>query len=173
MYAGTGHRPPKLGLDYSKASDDLLRNFVVEELKKLPGVTTIISGMATGYDQALAEAALVLGIPLWAVPAFQGMEAKWPKSGQKRYRDILLRADQVDYPSLPGYAPNKFAVRDRFMVDNCSSLLALFDENEQVSGTGITVGYARKIGIPVLNLWPAWQGCIAFRATHGSDEANA
>lgn len=159
--AGTGHRPPKLGLGYTSKDNDVLRTFARQELEKCQQVmgrpiTTVISGMAQGWDMALAEAALDLGLGLNAAVAFDGAEAKWPAEAKERFRSILSRADLVSYVSDPPYAAWKFAKRDRWMVEECHSLLALFDPAERKSGTGITVAYAEDRGVPVHNVWAAW-----------------
>jgi predicted Rossmann fold nucleotide-binding protein DprA/Smf involved in DNA uptake len=146
VIAGTGHRPDRLGIDYSEASNRLLRDFARDELAKLEGITGVISGMATGWDQALAEA---------AVPVL-GMESRWPPDGRARFHEILTRAARIEY--VPGGEPAnwKFLARDRWMVDNADGLLALYDGGDAKSGTGYTVTYAEGQGKPVINVWEAW-----------------
>jgi uncharacterized phage-like protein YoqJ len=116
----------------------------------------LISGMATGFDQALAEAALELNIPLVAAPAFPGMEAKWPTEGADRYFSILKKAVRVHYVCEPPYASFKFIERDKWMVNECDSLLALYNEKEKKSGTGATVRFAVTQNKPVINVWNDW-----------------
>ncbi len=157
VIAGTGHRPPKLGLDYSERSCRKLREFISISLVCMQP-KEVISGMATGFDQALAEAALILKIPLTCAVAFEGMESKWPSDGKKRFKDILAGATKIHVVSPGSYAAWKFITRDKWMVDNAELMLALFDDSEPQSGTGQTVAYAVKQGRPVVNLWTSWVG---------------
>ena len=51
IICGTGHRPNKLG-GYTQAAQLKLYNVAVEVLEELKP-TTVISGMAIGWDQAV------------------------------------------------------------------------------------------------------------------------
>lgn len=159
-YAGTGHRPPRLGLGYTPKDNRLLTDFVLGELGKRP-VSGAISGMANGYDQALAHAAVRLGLPLVCALPFEGQEKAWPEPGRRRYSAILAHASEVVVVSPGGYrgrADNwKFAARDRWMVEHAQAVLALWD-GKPGSGTTLTVEHALSLGVPVDNLWPEWEG---------------
>lgn len=162
IFAGTGHRPPRLNLGYDQASQDKLFRFAIEELKKLerdlepdltvPGSISIVSGMALGWDQALAKAALHLEWGVCAAPAFEGMESKWPKESQAVYNEILAASFMVQFVCPPGYSPRKFIERDHWMVDHCDKVIALWDGLKK-GGTWATVDYAQKKRIPVVNVW--------------------
>lgn len=162
VVAGTGHRPPRLGLPYGPAGNRPLTAFVGVELARLPGVSGVVSGMAAGYDQALAHAAVLLGLPLVCALPFGGQDNAWPADARRRYHALLARAREVVVVSPGGWASRadnwKFAARDRWMVDRAGLVLALLDDQGGRSGTGVTVAYARERGVPVLNLWPAWLG---------------
>lgn len=159
VYCGTGHRPPKLGLDYSKKSDDFLRNFLIEELLllEIDNEDILIGGCATGYDQAFMEAGLELSIPVIAAMPFPSMAARWPQSGKDRLDKILKRCSNVVYVSDDPYTNKKFAIRDKYMVDNSHQVVALFDSVEPNSGTGITVNYAARQGKHIINLWERYE----------------
>jgi uncharacterized phage-like protein YoqJ len=93
VIAGTGHRPPRLGLSYSRSDlDKLTRFFIINHLQSRDdydnGDLSIISGMALGWDQALAAAAIALDVPFIGAIPFEGQEGKWPKSAQDVYRSI-------------------------------------------------------------------------------------
>lgn len=156
IYAGTGHRPPKLGLGYTPEDNRILTEFVVKQLQESVGIGKIISGMATGFDQALAHAAILCNIPFIAAVPFEGMEAKWPEDGKKRFDALLQKAEEVVIVSEGGYSNKKFYVRDTWMVDHANGVLALYDESCSGSGTGITVKYAQEKGVRVWNLWNKW-----------------
>jgi len=49
--------------------------------------------------------------------------------------------------------------RNRYMVDNSGLVIACYNENpaDFRSGTGATVRYAQKNGVPVVNLWNCWE----------------
>lgn len=162
IVGGTGHRPPKLGIGYGQASNVLLTDFVRAQLEGLPKsvgrsrIDAIISGFANGFDQALAEAAIILGIPLIAALPFIGQEVKWPPEGQARFNSLLSYAYQSHFVCEDGYAAWKFIRRDEWIVNNSSLLMALYDEKETKSGTGQTVSYAYEKKVAVLNIWPEW-----------------
>lgn len=157
IVAGTGHRPPYLGLGYDLASRVKLYRFArqqVEEFAERP--THIISGGAQGWDQALAAAAIVLKIPLTIAVPFEGQESQWPADAQERYRTMLRLADKVVVVSHGVYGKDKFILRDQWMVNHSSLLLALYDQANPKSGTGSTVRYAQGAGTPVHNCWNDW-----------------
>jgi uncharacterized phage-like protein YoqJ len=125
VVAGTGHRPEKLGgfgAEINRTLHALATRWLSEEH---PGV--VISGMAQGWDQALAHAAIDLGIPLVAAIPFKGQEAIWPLAAQRRYQAILRRAREIVAVSEGGYSARAMQARNELMVDLCDSLVALWD----------------------------------------------
>lgn len=157
--AATGHRPPRLNLAYSPEDNKLLTMFAKDMLEKsMEGYDeiTVISGMATGWDQAIAHAAILLCLPLIAALPFEGQESKWPKSGKDRYNAILRRAKEVVLVTKGGYDNKKFIVRDEWMVDHADAILALWD-GEESGGTYHTVRCAEDLGIPVVNVWQQFE----------------
>lgn len=161
VLAGTGHRPPRLGLDYSPAANKLLYEFVLKMLSRegAPRPDKVVSGVAQGFDQALAHASITLGIPLVAAVPFPSQESKWPLQARRRYDALLSRATIV--VTSDRYSNQAFAVRDRYMVDAATRVVALHDGGAAKSGTGITMDYAKSVGKPVENWWGDW---VAFRA---------
>jgi uncharacterized phage-like protein YoqJ len=153
IVAGTGHRPHKLG-GYSSDVQKRLQNLAERWLSD-NGPHKVISGVALGWDTALAKAAIALGIPLIAAVPFEGQESKWPKASQIVYRDLLEQADDIVFVSEAGYAPWKMQARNKWMTDNCTTLLALWDGTS--GGTGNCIQYATKTGKPVINLWDEYQ----------------
>lgn len=165
--AVTGHRPPRLGLDYSRAHRDLLEEFALFYLSAFILTNCeevghdclrnaeIYNGGAQGWDQAVMAAAhksfaysVVAAIP------FHGHESRWPAEAQEYYRKLLEKCSEVKY--FGGRYSNKlFAVRDRWMVDQADVVLALYDGNPD-GGTALTVQYAEKKGVKVVNFWDDW-----------------
>jgi len=89
ILAGTGHRPNKLGGYGQDVFNDLVRLAEIGLTKYAP--TYVISGMALGWDQALAQAAVNLAVPFHAYVPFDGMDSKWPKSSQKYFHSLLAK----------------------------------------------------------------------------------
>lgn len=155
IVAGTGHRPNKLG-GYSDSVAAGLQHCALQWLRlKEDDVTCVISGMALGWDQALASAAYSLGIPFHAYIPFEGQEKMWPRKSQDYFKWLLSRASNVVYTSDPEYAPWKMQHRNEKMVDACDRVLALWDGSS--GGTGNCVAYANKVGKPVTNLWEQYE----------------
>lgn len=152
IVAGTGHRPDKLG-GYSTQAETRLVLFAVSVLGEITP-SEVISGMALGWDMALAEAAYLLGIPYRAYIPFQGQERKWPRESQALYRNLLVHAQDIVVCSEGGYAPYKMHVRNHRMVDDCNQVLALY--NGTPGGTAECIAYAEKVGRPVENFWDTW-----------------
>jgi hypothetical protein len=77
ILAATGHRPDKLG-GYDLSIYRKLVGLAYSYLRKqTPDV--VISGMALGWDQAVAEAAVKASTPFIAAIPFRGQESKWPR----------------------------------------------------------------------------------------------
>jgi uncharacterized phage-like protein YoqJ len=159
IVAGTGHRPPRLGLGYDGRSRGLLRAFAAEAVARLTAEqgrpTLIVSGMAQGWDRALAEAAVDLGIPFEAAVPFAGQESAWPAQARREYGELLGRACAVTVLS-DGYSKAAFHKRDRYMVDRAELVAALFDGGK-AGGTAVTVAYAGSRGKRVVNFWSDWE----------------
>lgn len=149
IIAGTGHRPDRLG-GYGDAVAERLIALATASLREQKP-STVISGMALGWDMALAEAAFRLGIPFHAYLPFVGQEAKWRLASQQQFQTLLGNASVVVECCDPGYASWKMHRRNEYMVEACDVLLALWDGSN--SGTGNCIAYARNAGRKVINLW--------------------
>src|SRR4051812_33817452 len=95
ILAGTGHRPEKIFIGTRNAYDPQVFN----ELVRFAEIVLIeydprgvISGMALGWDQALAKASINLEIPFVAATPFVGQEKKWPKASQDYYNYLMENA---------------------------------------------------------------------------------
>jgi uncharacterized phage-like protein YoqJ len=152
IVSGTGHRPHKLG-GYSKEVQDKLRRFLVLRLKKIMP-SRVLSGMALGFDQALAHSALELKIPFDAIIPFTGQEFRWPRVAQLDYQRLLNLASNIVVVSGGGYGPEKMQIRNEFMVDHCDLLLALWDGS--AGGTKNCLDYAEKKRRETQLLWKDW-----------------
>lgn len=149
----TGHRPNKLGGDYSIFFKDYgaLKMWIYRELEatlvgcglKVGNVESLISGMAIGVDMIFATLALRLEIPLIAAVPFKGQESRWNKETQQFYHIILNHPFTTTHILSEGdFAVWKMHRRNEWMVDNCDLLIAVWDGSE--GGTGSCVKYAEK-----------------------------
>jgi len=157
IFAGTGHRPDKLG-GYGDKVFNRLVDLAVAAIKHYKP-TQIISGMALGWDQALAQAAIDLEIQLIAAIPFVGQESTWPQSSQQLYHTLLQGASEVVIVCDGSYASWKMQKRNEYMMDRCDKVFALFN-GDKSGGTRNAVDYASKIGKPIINLWNSW---VKFR----------
>lgn len=149
IHAATGHRPDKLG-GYGTDTEARLITLATAQLTT-DRPEEAISGMALGWDMAWAFAALELGIAVHAAIPFEGQETRWPSSSQQKWAHILKRCAKVTYVCDPGYAAWKMQVRNAWMVDNSTKVIALWDGSS--GGTGNCIRYATKAKKPIVNLW--------------------
>lgn len=154
-YAFTGHRPNKLGGYSDEVAGKLsalASRWLEEQMdgRKL----TVISGMALGWDQAVARAASVLGIPWIAAVPFIGQEGGWPGSSRRQYHHLIGKASRIQVVCPGGYSPAKMHKRNAWMVDNSDLLVALWDGSQ--GGTANCVNYALANRRQVVNLWDRW-----------------
>lgn len=142
-----------------------LRALAEASLQKLEPAT-VISGMALGWDQAIALTAIEFSIPLIAAVPFASQDAKWHQEDRDRWEVILFQSQLTIYVDrLPDYNVTdvdvgvyhvaKLQKRNEWMVDNCSQILALFDGSNK-GGTFNCLEYAKKLNKQVLNVWNSW-----------------
>lgn len=151
IIAATGHRPDKSG-GYGAAADQRRRDLAFDYLaERRPRY--VISGMALGWDTAFAEAAYNLGIPFVAAVPFRGQDSRWPEHSRQVFRALLAVAAEVVIVSPGLYTAYAMHRRNEWMVDRCDRVCALWDGSD--GGTGSCLKYARKMGKPIDNVWPA------------------
>lgn len=159
IFAGTGHRPEKLG-GYNPTTDDRLLALASWHLEQHP-CHAVISGMAAGWDQALAEAAIQHQIPLIAAVPFKGQEERWSVAARHRYLGLLSQAAHIEI--IDGdvrdetEARRAFDKRNRWMVDRCTHLVTLWDGSN--GGTANCIRYATRGERPpkFYDLWSYWE----------------
>lgn len=161
IIVGTGHRPPKITFKgqnaYQGICFEALQSFLVIQLKKYKKIHGIISGMALGFDQALAEAGIELGIPVIAAVPCYGQESLWNIRDQVRYARLIKKSKKVILVTNKNY--NKYAMlrRNKWMVNKLGVkdiLLALHDGSE--GGTFNCIRYATGKKKTIVNLWDRW-----------------
>ena len=149
--AFTGLRPHKLPWGFNEHDPrclslkivlhDRLAGLIEEE-----NVGHLISGMAMGIDLICAEITLNLkekypNITLESAIPFKEQAMLWPKKYLDRYRSVLDKCDNINIIS-EAYSDDVYENRNRYMVDKCDLLLAVW--NGKPGGTGNTITYARK-----------------------------
>jgi hypothetical protein len=113
----------------------------------------LITGMATGWDMAMAIAAMIRNTPFHAYLPFEGQARNWSRTDQDAYRGLLDEAEDVRVISSTE-SRRAYYERDVAMVDALTGpedrLLALWlgDPN---SGTAITIDYAMDWLVPWTN----------------------
>jgi uncharacterized phage-like protein YoqJ len=152
--AVTGHRPSKLGGDYT--GDGTMATKVRAWLRRqleIRNPDEAVTGMALGVDQWFAEEALRLDIEVHAAIPCDGQERTWPTSSQDRYHLLLKHPKVTAHVVNPGpYAAWKMQARNEYMVNYSDLLLAVWGGSH--GGTGNCVAYANKCGKPVVRLDP-------------------
>lgn len=161
VIAVTGHRPHKLG-GYDQAIFDALVKLASEKLSWRP--ERVITGMALGWDQAVAQACIDLSIPFTAAVPFSGQSNNWPQPAQDFYASLMDAADLVEVVCPGGYAAWKMQRRNEWAVDRAGSVLALWDGTS--GGTANCVRYATRLGRPIENCWNDWEPRMR-RLIHG------
>lgn len=156
IIAATGHRPEKLGGYGAEIQRDLKhlakRYFLVHRPKQ------VITGMALGWDQAIALACIQLHIPFIAALPFEGQEQRWSTEQRGLYFSILMHASEIVTVASGGYSTFKYQARNKWMADHCTRLVALWDGS--AGGTANMIRYAQGPGRwrTTDNLWELYKG---------------
>lgn len=147
----TGHRPGQLPFAFQPQSDGYRRlanflDYYILYTHHTHEVTTYISGMALGVDMLAAERVIALreaGIPIQLVCAIpcDGQTSRWQREDREKYNSLCAAANEIIYTGHE-YTPDCMLVRNKFMVNNSSHCIAVW--NGEVGGTSSTVRMARK-----------------------------
>lgn len=148
----TGHR------HLTDADRDRIRARLPGLLNRLiaEGITDFVAGGALGFDTLMAKTVLsarkkeprlklILFLPC------PEQAAKWTPAEQAEYENIKAQADEVYY-TADRYTSSCMLDRNRQMVDHSRVCIAFYKESHARSGTGSTVRYAARQGVPVYNL---------------------
>jgi uncharacterized phage-like protein YoqJ len=147
VIAITGHRPDKLGGWKPCPEHDLVKAGLVAKLTELQPDTLLI-GMALGTDQWAAEIALSLGIKWVPFLPYKDFGSNWPPHAQFHLKWLLEQASQDPVICFEGeYERWKMDGRNRWMVDNCQRVLAVYVGVP--GGTRNCLEYATKVGKPI------------------------
>lgn len=161
IVAGTGHRLQ--GVYHGRTKRELrwyARESIVAWQPDL-----VISGMALGWDQAVALAAIDLGLPFMAILPFEGMESRWEPDTRAEFKWIRERAAS-ELVMRPAYCPESYDERNEAMVDRADVMLALWD-GRKGGGTFNCLRYAVGQRKRIVQLWQGWQDRSAPIARRG------
>jgi len=117
------------------------------------GFKTFVCGGALGLDTWAAEEVIRqrdAGADIRLVMAIHcaRQDSRWTPGCRECYRRILEAADCVHYVSKEGYKPGCMDARDKWMLENVSSVLAFLERQD--SGTGRAVHTALSMGKKVV-----------------------
>lgn len=158
--AVTGHRPNKLGgygeqafyklvcifLEYLDENFDTMNTPIANTNPEL----IVYTGMALGWDQAVAHACICRDVPFIACIPFKGQDRMWPISSQTRYNNYLTYAKEIVVVSEGEYSAHKMQVRNEYMVDRCDTLISMYDGTS--GGTANCINYALD-KVKIVNLF--------------------
>lgn len=157
----TGHRSQKLSWRFNeedercKAMKVTLRSEIVKAIQR--GYRTFLCGMALGFDMICTETILDLkkqypDIKIIGALPCKTQDIKWQEKERERFRNLLSKLDAIRCLYDEYIGAECMLERNRFMVDNASLMIALF--NGLSGGTKSTIEYARKQGLKIVIIKP-------------------
>lgn len=156
----TGHRPDKLGgfdpnNSLAKKVKESLQFSIIKCIEN--GYDTFISGGALGVDQWAAEIVISLKvkyphIKLIIARPFPSQDKVWNPQSKKVFQEICSKADSVVDVSPDPYTAWKMQVRNDYMINNSSLVIAVYDGSE--GGTGNAVKSAIKKNKTIITINP-------------------
>lgn len=148
----TGHRDvPEDQLERVKTQLAETVSALIEE-----GYTAFVAGGAIGFD-TLAENAVLEArkshpeITLHLALPCHNQDKKWNAEQKAEYKRIVDEANSYDY-ACETYTKWCMAKRNKAMV-NMSSVVIAYYNGKGIGGTAMTVDFAEKKGIRIINLF--------------------
>ncbi|MCL2080821.1 MAG: DUF1273 domain-containing protein [Oscillospiraceae bacterium] len=150
----SGHRPQRLPWGFDE--DDMRHALLLSRMDMAidaaieDGITHFLCGGALGTDTWAAQSVLAKkletgGVTLEIIIPFLGQDKHWPARERERYRELLLSADGFIVLE-PKYTRSCMMSRNRYMVENSSRLIAVYD-GEPAGGTWQTIKMALERGL--------------------------
>jgi uncharacterized phage-like protein YoqJ len=158
--AVTGHQPFLLG-GYGHDVSRRLRRVAFDWLQANTP-REVMSGLAAGWDTAVADAAVSLGIPLIAALAYRGQADLWPEEARNEHARLVAAAGEI-YLYAEAKEHGCFTRRDRWVLERGDMVLALWSGVD--GGTARAIATANKLEKPVVNVWERWASLETNRAT--------
>ncbi len=157
----TGHRSQKLpwGINEKDKRCIAMKVELRFEIEKAiqRGYKTFLCGMALGFDTICAETVLDLkekydNIKIIGALPCKTQDRNWTNKNKERYRNLLARLDGVRCLYDDYIGRECMFERNRYMVNNSSLMIALF--NEVTGGTKSTIDYAKRQGLEIVIIKP-------------------
>lgn len=104
----------------------------------------VITGMALGFDQLVAEVCSDINVPFCAAIPCKEQEKMWNKAQKEKYYLLLAKASRTIYVDDGEYAPWKMQKRNQWIVDNCNEMLSYWDGSKE-GGTANCLKYAKNM----------------------------
>lgn len=157
VLTATGHRPQDIPGYWDDRFPELVALACTHVEALAPGV--VVAGGAIGWNQAVAQAALDLGLPLVVAAPFVGQHCRWPGSVQALYirqaRGAALAVTLRPRPADRDELVTAMHGRNAWMLGHAHHLLA-FHSGSTRGGTAHTVGLAARRGLPLTNAFGDW-----------------
>jgi len=167
----TGHRPKSLGWGYRRDRRVTQVKQDIETHLKRYHATEVITGMALGFDQWVAETASNLKVPFIAAVPFRGQASSWPEPSRQHWRMLLSNAAQIFCVNISSVRPFTYEeflalevedvsyntvrrwlyARNTWMVKRADQVLTLW--NGGPGGTKHTVLEAEQNNIHIFNIF--------------------
>jgi len=122
----------------------------------LSAADRIVTGMAIGWDLAVAQACHELGIPYTAAVPFIDQPSEWTLRDRKHWTWLMNQADRVIYVSTE-HERDAYEKRNLWIVDNSGAMSILLEPGRERSGTGRCALYADRRGRIITPLWDRWK----------------
>jgi uncharacterized phage-like protein YoqJ len=118
------------------------------------GFTSFYDGGAIGFDTLAAKTvikarAIFPHVKLNLILPCKDQDKKWKEPDRNEYKEILSKADYIEYVS-ERYKRNCMFQRNRRIVDSSSVCLCYLNKNK--GGTAYTVAYAKNQGVRIINI---------------------
>lgn len=120
--------------------------------------------MAIGFDLEAAKVAIALReelteLKIVAVIPFEGMQRRFSSSQRTTFEEVREEADEV-LTIATSYSPSVYAMRNNYLVDNSSAVIAYFTGEK--GGTAYTIRRAVKSLALITNIYNNPQQKLTF-----------
>jgi uncharacterized phage-like protein YoqJ len=164
IVTGTGHRP-KHYVNYDMYYTSL--SIITDSISKVVedneiDIDLVISGMALGFDTALAMCAIENNIPLHAYIPFVGQEYKWSKDMQSTYQNLIQGAEKVlvsvdNHPKEYREVAASLHKRNSDMLRDTDICFTFHRPDIITGGTVDAIKKAKSKSIYTVPIWPEYE----------------
>ncbi len=148
----TGHRV--LSQADSALAEQKLKKVLKDKIEE--GCCAFLAGGAIGFDTIAAQTVLELReeyphIRLELILPFKGQEERWNRSQKAVYRDIIAKADTVEY-LCEGYMTLAYHARNKALINRSDCCICFMKSDRRSGGTSQTVDMAKEAGLKIINI---------------------